>query len=106
MIGIVIIVQIKSCLTANQNVQHVSQILDCEPAYDLQHFKLNGHYQLNASIFKKCFIFILLCETWKLLFMEAESVFRMMRASASKFGGDKRDEIIDKVAIHPVRLSV
>lgn len=50
MIGIVIIVQIKSCLTANQNVQHVSQILDCEPAYDLQHFKLNGHYQLNANI--------------------------------------------------------
>lgn len=31
----------------------------------------------------------------------AESVFRMMRVSGSKFGGDKRDEIFDKLAIHP-----
>lgn len=31
----------------------------------------------------------------------AESVFRMMRVSASKFGGDKRDKIFDKLAIHP-----
>lgn len=98
MIGTVIIVQIKSCSAANPNLQRVSQVWDSEPAYDLQHYKLNGHsdlavgnYLLNGNM--KVALRSVRYFPYKhgnVNLWRAESMFRMIRASSSKFGGRQK----------------